>query len=448
MANTKQETTRSVSECEAAMMKPDEVEGLPRVVIVGAGFGGLSAAQTLAKAPVNVTVIDRRNYHLFQPLLYQVATAALSPGDIAWPIRSILKRQKNARVIMNSVTGVDPKAKTVMLEDNENVSYDYLILATGARHSYFGKDEWEQNAPGIKTVADATTLRQKILMSFEKAEMEKDVKERERLLTFVIIGAGPTGVELAGAITELAKHSIADDFAHISPECTRIVLIEAGERVLGPFHPNLSKSAHKALEKDGVEIMTNIRVENVDQNGIEAPGLKIESRNVIWAAGVKASPAAEWLNAPSDRSGRVEVNNHLNIEGYDDIFIVGDTAAYTPEGGKFPLPGVAPVAKQMGKYVAKLITAKEKNNQKKALLPFKYKDLGSMATIGRNHAVADFKNGVRVSGFIGWWLWGFAHVYFLVNIRNRLMVSMHWFWQYITWQRGVRLITTDDKSLL
>ena len=438
----------SISACESTNTKADEVEGWPRVVIVGAGFGGLSAAQTLAKEPVNVTVIDRRNYHLFQPLLYQVATAALSPADIAWPIRNILKRQKNARIIMDEVTGIDSKAKSITLKEGAEMKYDHLILATGARHSYFGKDEWEEAAPGIKTVADATALRQKILMSFEKAETEKDPKERERLLTFVIIGGGPTGVELAGAVAELARHSIADDFAHISPECTRIILIEAGDRVLAPFHEKLSHSAHKALKKEGVEVMTGIRVENVDQNGIEAGDLKIESRNVIWAAGVKASPAGEWLNAETDRSGRVIVDESLNVKNREDIFVVGDTAAYTPAGKERPLPGVAPVAKQMGQYVGGVIKAKEAGLEKALVKPFKYKDLGSMATIGRNNAVADFNNGVRFSGFIGWWLWGVAHVYFLVGIRNRLMVSLHWFWQYITFQRGARLITTDDRSLL
>ena len=441
-------TSYSVSACEATMMTPDEIEGLPRVVIVGAGFGGLAAAQKLAKAPVNVTVIDRRNYHLFQPLLYQVATAVLSPADIAWPIRHILKRQKNARVIMDTVTGVDTSAKTVLLEDGENMSYDHLILATGARHSYFGKDEWEESAPGIKTVADATALRQKILMSFERAETEKNAKERERLLTFVIIGGGPTGVELAGAVAELARHSIADDFAHISPECTRIILIEAGDRVLAPFHEKLSDSAHKALTKSGVEVVTGVRVENVDQNGIKASDFKIESRNVIWAAGVKASPAGEWLGVDTDRSGRVLVNDQLKVEGHEDVFIVGDTAAHTPQAKEHPLPGVAPVAKKMGEYVGRLIHAKVKGDEKRALQPFKYKDPGSMATIGRNNAVADFNNGIRFSGAIGWWLWGFAHVYFLVGLRNRLMVSLNWFWQYITWQRGARLITTDDRSLL
>ena len=438
----------SVSKCEALMMKPDEVEGLPRVVVVGAGFGGLSAAKALDGAPVNVTVIDRRNYHLFQPLLYQVATAALSPADIAWPIRHILKSQKNARIIMDEVTGVDAAAKKIKLQDGEDMSYDHLIIGTGARHSYFGKDEWEKDAPGIKTVADATALRQKILMSFEKAETEKDSRERERLLTFVVIGGGPTGVELAGAIAELARHSIVDDFAHISPACTRIVLIEAGDRVLAPFHEKLSKNAKKALEKSGVEVMNGIRVENVDEHGIVAGDLKIESRNVVWAAGVKASPASEWLNVPADRSGRVIVNEKLNIEGHDDVFVVGDTAAHTPEGSEHPLPGVAPVAKQMGQYVARLIRAKVKGNEKRAAKTFTYKDPGSMATIGRNNAVASFKSGMRLSGIIGWWLWGFAHVYFLVGVRNRLAVSINWFWQYITWQRGARLITTDDRSLL
>lgn len=449
--NTKKDFS-PVTACEALMMKADEVEGLPRVVIVGAGFGGLAAAKALAKAPVNVTVIDRHNYHLFQPLLYQVATAALSPADIAWPIRSILKGQKNTRVILDKVTGVNAKENAVMLENGGAMRYDYLILATGARHSYFGKDEWEKTAPGIKTIADATTLRQKILLAFERAEVEKDPEERARLLTFVIIGGGPTGVEMAGAIAELARHSIADDFAHISPGCTRIVLVEAGPRVLAQFPENLSERAKETLERVGVEIMTNVRVENVDALGITAADLKIGSRNVIWAAGVKSSPAGEWLGAVTDRSGRVIVNARLNPEGHSNVFVIGDTAAYTPEGKDRPLPGVAPVAKQMGSFVAKTIQSqlsgtgkpKEKTASEDV---FEYKDFGAMATIGRNSAVADI-GGFHLCGFIGWWLWGFAHVYFLIGLKNRISVAMNWFWQYITWQRGVRLITSDPKSIM
>ena len=427
----------------------------PHVVIVGAGFGGLAAAQQLAQVAVRVTVLDQYNYHLFQPLLYQVATAGLSPANIAWPVRYILKRQKNARIIMARVTGMNLATKSLILKNHADIPYDYLVLATGARHSYFGRDEWAKYAPGIKTVADATMLRQKILLAFEKAEMEEDAEERKRLLTFIIIGGGPTGVEMAGAIAELARHSIVHDFQSIVPASARIILIEAGTRILASFHEKLSCHAKKALEKSGVEVMTNVRVEHLDQNGILTRDHKIESRNVIWAAGVKASDAGKWLGVGTDHNGRVLVNQSLNIASedplYKDIFVIGDTAAYVPQGKQYPLPGVAPVAKQMGCYAARTITARirgEKGDQ-----PFVYKDMGSMAMIGRNHAVADFKiayckKRMRMSGFFGWWIWSIAHVYFLIGLRNRFAVAMNWLWQYITRQRGARLITAEDQSRL
>ena len=437
-------TASPVTACEIATGAKQAASGLPRVVVVGAGFGGLAVAKELAKAPATVTVIDRHNYHLFQPLLYQVATAALSPADIAWPIRHILKDQKNTSVLLDLVKSVDKKRQVVRTEGGGEIPYDYLVIATGAQHSYFGKDEWEKNAPGLKTIADATRLRQKILLAFEKAEVEKDPEKRAALLTFIIVGAGPTGVELAGAIAELARHSITQDFRHITPQCARIMLVEAGPRVLAAFAEDLSENARKTLEKMGVEVLLNMKVENVDAESVTMNGLRVDAKTVMWAAGVKASSAGLWLEAPVDRSGRVVVNDHLNIAGDERIFVVGDTAAYTPKGEDRPLPGVAPVAKQMGRYAGRLIRAKIVNG--KLPEPFRYKNPGAMATIGRGAAVAQLPH-MKVTGFAGWFLWSAAHVYFLIDLRNRVAVVLSWLWQYLTWQRGVRLIT-DQRSMM
>jgi NADH dehydrogenase FAD-containing subunit len=431
-----------VSTCEGQRGSAAAQDQLPHVVIVGAGFAGLSAAKALCTTPVKITVIDRQNYHLFQPLLYQVATAALSPADIAWPIRSMLRHQRNACVVLGKVSGIDASAKIVHLSEGEPIAYDYLVIGTGARHSYFGRNDWEQYAPGIKNIADATALRQKILLAFERAEVEKDPAERERLLTFVIIGGGPTGVEMAGAIAELARHSIAKDFNNISPDCTQIHLIEAGDRILAQFAPELSAVATRNLEQMGVKVQTKVRVEQVTESGIQAENLQIGSRTVIWAAGVKASPAADWLGVPADRTGRVVVNEFLNIPNDPDIYVVGDTAAYTPDGETRPLPGVAPVAKQMGAFAGQHIAARVRNKARLAAQKFCYRNLGSMATIGRNNAIADF-GYVRLQGFVGWWVWGLAHIYFLISLKNRVVVSLNWLWQYLTWQRGARLITMD-----
>ncbi len=410
--------------------------GLPRVVILGAGFGGLSAATGLRKAPVSITVIDRRNYHLFQPLLYQVATAALSPADIATPIRAILRHQKNAEVLLARVADIDKDRREVVLEDRR-VPYDYLIVATGARHAYFGHDEWESFAPGLKKIDDATELRRRILLAFEQAEMAMDEATRHRLLTFVVVGGGPTGVEMAGSIAEVAKMALARDFRHIDPRQARILLIEAGPRILPSFPPRLSAKAERALRKLGVEVLTGVAVTGCDAEGVQLGMERIESACIIWGAGVAASPAAKWLEAERDRAGRVIVGSDLTLPGYPEVFVIGDTAHALGADGK-PLPGVAPVAKQQGYYAAKTIAAQMSGRP--APGPFRYRNLGNLATIGRKAAVADF-GWLRVSGRLAWLLWGVVHIYYLIGFRNRLAVALDWVWAYLTFQRGARLIT-------
>jgi NADH dehydrogenase len=414
----------------------DEPSRLPRVVVVGAGFGGLAAATGLRKAPVAVTVIDKRNYHLFQPLLYQVATAALSPADIATPIRAILRGQTNAEVLLAKVANIDKERREVVLEDRR-VPYDYLIVATGARHAYFGHDEWERFAPGLKKIDDATELRRRILLAFEQAEIATDEAERRRLLTFVVIGGGPTGVEMAGAIAELAKMALARDFRHIDPRQARILLIEAGPRILTAFPPKLSEKAERALSRLGVEVRTGTPVTACDEDGVQLGEERIPSRCIVWGAGVAASPAAKWLDAERDRAGRVMVEPDLTLPGHPEIFVIGDTAHALDGEGK-PLPGVAPVAKQQGKYVAKLIQTRLADRPSPG--PFRYRNLGNMATIGRRAAVADF-GWLRVNGRFAWLLWGLVHIYFLIGFRNRVAVLLDWLWAYLTFQRGARLIT-------
>ncbi|MDZ4869962.1 MAG: NAD(P)/FAD-dependent oxidoreductase [Alphaproteobacteria bacterium] len=410
---------------------------LPRVVIVGAGFGGLAAAKALARAPVDLTVIDRCNYHLFQPLLYQVATASLSPGEIAQPIRSILRGQRNARVVLDEVTSVDGARKAVRLSGGDSVPYDYLLIATGARHSYFGKDQWEAVAPGIKTVDDATRLRAKILLAFEHAEGETDPAKREALLTFVIVGGGPTGVEMAGAIAELARRAIVADFRSIMPESSRIVLVEAGPRLLPSFPESLSNEAKRSLERMGVEVRLGHAVTDITGDRVMIGATALPAKTVIWAAGVRASAASEWLKAPSDRAGRVIVNDDFSVPGHENVFVVGDTAAFNGPDGKM-LPGVAPAAKQAGAYVAHVIDAKVRG---RALpRPFRYADYGNLATIGHSKAVVDF-GWARFRGLFAWLLWSVVHVYFLIGFRNRFIVALSWAWSYLTYQRGVRLIT-------
>jgi NADH dehydrogenase len=410
----------------------------PHVVIIGAGFGGLSAAKALAKAPVDVTVIDRRNYHLFQPLLYKVATAGLSPSDIASPIRSILRHQRNARVVLVRVTGIDLDEREVHAE-GWYVGYDILIIATGARHAYFGHHEWEDVAHGIKKIDDATYLRRRILLAFENAETETDSDERRRLLNFVVIGGGPTGVEMAGAIAELARKALAADFRTIDPRLARIVLIESGPRVLATFDMALSDAAKRSLEKLGVEVRLGQAVSKCDNAGVLVGEERIETRTIVWAAGVMASPAGKWLRAETDHVGRVKVLPDLSVPGWPNVFAVGDTAAATGADGK-PVPGVAPAAKQQGKYLASLILARLSGAK---TAPFVYKDYGSLATIGRKSAVAQL-GGLRFTGLFAWILWSVVHVYYLIGFRNRLIVALSWAWSYITFQRGTRLITGSE----
>lgn len=408
----------------------------PRVVIVGAGFGGLAAAKGLARAAADITVIDRRNYHLFQPLLYQVATAALSPADIASPIRAILARQRNASVLLGKVTGIDIAARDVLIGERR-IPFDVLVVATGARHAYFGRDEWSAFAPGLKKIEDATAIRRRILLAFEQAEACANAAERRRLLNFVVIGGGPTGVEMAGAIAELAKRALAADFRNIDPRAARVVLIEAGPRLLPAFPERLSEQAKRALEGLGVEVALGRAVTACDDTGVVAGDARIETRTTIWAAGVAASAAAKWLNAASDRAGRVRVRPDLSLPGRDNIFVIGDTALVLDANGK-PVPGVAPAAKQQGDYVARLIRARLSGTREPA--PFRYRHVGNLATIGRKAAVADF-GVIRLSGRFAWLLWGLVHVYFLIGFRNRMAVLLDWLWSYATFQRGSRLIT-------
>ncbi|MFM9977881.1 MAG: NAD(P)/FAD-dependent oxidoreductase [Sphingomonadaceae bacterium] len=408
------------------------------VVILGAGFGGLAAARELARADVDVTLIDQRNHHVFQPLLYQVATAALSPADIAGPIRSIVSTMPNVRVLLECVTGIDRDTCEVALGSGRIVSYDWLIVATGARHSYFGNDAWAEHAPGIKTIDDATAVRCKVLIALERAETETDPERRKALLTFVIIGGGPTGVEMAGAIAELAHRSTTRDFRSITPQCSRVVLVDAAPRLLGAFPEDLSAAAQRAIEQLGVEVRLGGPVTHVAHDHVEIGGVAIPTFTAIWAAGVRASPAAEWLGIPSDRAGRVIIDSDLSVPGCPNVFVIGDTAACKGPDGQ-ALPGIAPVAKQQGKHVAQRIVASMRGMQCK---PFRYRHYGNLATIGRKRAVIDFGR-VHVTGFPAWVLWSVAHVYFLVGYRNRLAVGWNLLWNYLTYARHARLITGE-----
>ncbi|MEZ5668944.1 MAG: NAD(P)/FAD-dependent oxidoreductase [Alphaproteobacteria bacterium] len=414
----------------------------PRIVVVGAGFGGLAAVQGLRRAAAEITLIDRRNYHLFQPLLYQVATAALSPADIAWPIRAILRDQRNVSVELGRVTAVDRTARAVVVDGRRRVPYDILVLATGARHAYFGHPEWEAAAPGLKKIDDATLIRQRVLTAFERAETATDPAERARLLTFVVVGGGPTGVEMAGAIAELARKALAADFRSIDPGASRVLLVEAGQRLLATFPEALSQRAEDALRALGVDLCFGAPVEACDADGVVVAGTRIVARTVVWAAGVMASPAARWLGADCDRAGRVRVAPDLTVPGAPEIFVIGDTAAVAGADGR-PVPGIAPAAKQMGRYVARTVAARLGGAA--AAGPFRYRHAGSMATIGRKAAVADFGR-VRLSGFPAWMLWALAHVYFLIGWRNRFVVSLNWAWNYVTFQRGARLITGETET--
>ena len=407
----------------------------PTVIILGAGFGGLEATKALGRAAVKITLIDRQNYHCFQPLLYQVATAALSPADVAWPIRHILRQQENATVLMTEVNGIDPVARTVSTEAGP-FSFDFLVIATGARNSYFGHHHWADVAPGLKRIEDATRIRRNILSAFEEAELARDDSERKRLLTFVIIGGGPTGVEMAGAIAEVARQTLARDFRRIDPRTARIVLIEGGPRLLPTFSERHSNYARDTLAAMGVDVMTSNPVLECDSRGVDLAGGRVEAGSVIWAAGITASPAAQWISAERDRGGRVVVRPDLSLHGFSDIFVIGDTASVKDASGR-PVPGLASAAKQMGKYVGKFIAARVGGQ---SLPPFRYRHEGSLATIGRRAAVVEL-GPIQLKGFIGWMFWSAVHIYFLIGLRNRFVVAVTWLWSYVTFKRGARLIT-------
>lgn len=409
-------------------------QSLPRVVIVGAGFGGLTAARAMRRARANITVVDRSNHHLFQPLLYQVATAALNPSEIASPIRRILRDQKNAEVILADVTRIDLDRKTVVLADGE-LAYDFLILATGATHSYFGNDDWERFAPGLKSLQDALEIRRRVLLAFEVAERETDEARKRAWTTFVIVGAGPTGVELAGTLAEVACQTLARDFRHVDPKQARVLLLEGGPRVLSAFTEDLSEKAREQLVALGVEVRTGAQVTEIDAEGVSIGPERIPARTCVWAAGVAASPLSQTLGVPLDRSGRVVVGSDLTIPGHPEVFVIGDLAHFEQDGK--PVPGVAPAAMQMGDYAARMILQTQHRRPRE---PFHYKDKGMLATIGRAAAVAHIGKA-KYSGFLAWMSWLFVHVLFLIGFRNRLLVMIQWAWSYVTYDRGARLIT-------
>jgi len=423
-------------------MKQPKPEQRPRVVVIGAGFAGLSAALRLARQDVEVVVMDRHNYHLFQPLLYQVATAALSPADIATPIRGIVGRLPNVSVLLDTVADIDRDTRQIHTLSGRRVDYDWLVVATGATHNYFGNDHWHDLAPGLKRIEDATELRRRILLAFERAEMEEDPERRAALMTFVIVGGGPTGVEMAGAVTELTRYTLAKDFRRIKPENTRVLLVDANDRVLRPFPERLSRKACHSLQRMGVEMLLNSRVDGLDEHCVRIGETVIPTETVIWSAGVKASPAGKWLGVATDPSGRVPVDEHLRLESDHRVFVVGDVAAHSNHDGT-PTPGLAPAAKQQGRYIVRVLTAEI--NGRKLPKPFHYRDHGQLATIGRHSAVVSFGR-LQLSGYLAWWFWGVAHIYFLIGFRSRLLVAANWFWSYLTFGRGIRLITGDVQS--
>ena len=421
----------------------------PRVVIVGGGFGGLQAARSLCHAPVDVIVIDRTNHHVFQPLLYQVATASLSPGQITAPIRSVLKRQRNTEVLMAEVTGVDTVARRV-LTHGRAIDYDYLILATGSRHSYFGHPEWEACAPGLKAISDVTAIRCNILLAFEAAEMEPDPDTRSDLLTFVVVGGGPTGVEMAGQVAEIAHRAFTLDFRHFDPSTARVVLVEAGPRILPGFHASLALKSQQYLERMGVEVWIGKRVENVQKDGVIVDGEFVPAGAVVWSAGNAVEPLGSWIDAETDKAGCIRVLPDLSVPGHGEIIVIGDAMVLEQDGK--PLPGVAQVAIQQGKYAARCIVRKVMG--KPDGLPFRYFDKGNMATVGRKFAIYDLDalrlpggkriaGPIRLSGFIPWLMWLVIHCIYLVGFANRYLVTVQWAWAYFTWQRGARIITPD-----
>ncbi|HEX7119860.1 MAG TPA: NAD(P)/FAD-dependent oxidoreductase [Longimicrobiales bacterium] len=407
---------------------------IPHVVILGGGFAGLRCARALRRAPVRITLVDRSNHHLFQPLLYQVATASLSPADIASPIRSILKRQANVEVWMGEVVDVDVERRIVRLDDGE-LSYDYLVVATGVTHAYFGRDDWAPLAPGLKTVDDALEIRRRFLLAFETAEREADPEARRRLSTFVIVGAGPTGVELAGAMAEIARQVMPNEFRSIDTATARILLVEGADRVLPGYPPSLSEKARRQLERLGVEVRTGARVTEIENGAVRIGDERIEAGNVFWAAGVAASPVGARLGAETDRAGRVKVAPDLSVPGHPEVFVAGDLAAVEKDGR--PVPGVAPAAIQMGRHAGRAIRAAVAGRERP---PFRYFDKGSLATIGRAAAVAEIA-GLRLAGLVAWLVWVFVHILYLIGFRNRLVVMIQWAWAYLMVKRGVRLIT-------
>jgi len=412
-------------------------ENRPRVVVVGSGFGGLEAARNLAKLPLQVTLIDRKNHHTFQPLLYQVATAGISPAEIAAPIRWILRGRKNVEVLMDEVVGFDLNRKIVQLPDLE-IPYDYMVVAAGAQHSYFGHDEWEPLAPGLKTVEDALEIRRRVLLAFELAEKQVVAGETQSMLNFVIVGGGPTGVELAGTLAEIAHRVLRDEFRSIDPKRTRILLLEGGPRILPAYAPDLSESAVRQLQKLGVEVRVPAMVTRIDPGAVWVGTERISAAVILWAAGVAASSLGKKLGAPTDRAGRVLVNPDLSVPNYPEVFVIGDLATLKDEHGN-TLPGVAPVAIQEGRYVAKAIANDLRKSPRQT---FRYIDKGSLATIGRAAAVAQFRK-LHISGYFAWLAWLFVHIFFLIGFRNRLIVLIQWAWSYFTYQRGARLITGD-----
>ncbi len=422
---------------------------IPRVVIVGAGFGGLQAARSLARAPVRVTLIDRNNYHLFQPLLYQVATAALSPADIAVPIRGVLRRERNTDVLLGEITGVDTERREVRVHDRAGahdvlLPYEYLVVATGAMGSYFGHDAWAAFAPGLKSLDDALAIRSRILLAFEAAEQEMAVNPQKAyaLLTFVIVGGGPTGVELAGAIAEVVRKALAEDFRHIDPAMARVLLVEGQPRLLVAFPAELSAHAERKLRALGVEVRTGVHVEEVTADGVVVAGERLAARTVIWAAGVQTSPAGRWLGAAVDRAGRVLVRADLTVPEHPDIFVIGDAASVSEDAT--PLPGVASVAMQQGQYVAQIIRARLDGRVPTS--PFTYVDKGMLATVGRGYAIANVR-GVQLHGYVGWLTWLAVHILYLTGFQNRTLVLLQWAWAYITYQLGARLVLSAPETV-
>jgi NADH:ubiquinone reductase (H+-translocating) len=423
-------------------MSPRTPESPHHVVVIGAGFGGLETVHHLGGAPVRITLVDRRNHHLFQPLLYQVATASLAPSEIGWPIRHLLRRRRDVTTWLASVEAIDKESRRVRLDDGSSLTFDTLVLATGARHAYFGHDDWEPFAPGLKTLEDATTIRSRTLLAFEQAEREPDEQKQAALMTFVIVGAGPTGVELAGTIAELARATLPTEFRRVDTRQARIVLIEAGPRVLPAFAEDLSTYAKHSLERLGVEVVLGQAVSECSAEGVVFGGKRLAAATIIWAAGVQASPAALWLDAPADKAGRLRVEPDLTVPGHPEIFAIGDAAIVLRENGQ-PVPGIAPAAKQEGVYVADVIRARLRGASAPAA--FRYKHAGDLATIGKGRAVIDF-GWIKLRGTLAWWIWGFAHIYFLIGVRNRLSVALNWLWIYARDQRSARLITQRREA--